>query len=408
MVAPRSEMNIYDTPTKPSRLLGQPQTSRPGPSERARRRPTTTSSTTKGTDMTAVLDTPPRTETGMCPDPGKRAFDSKIEALAFVAEDDVRNGTDNTPYGTCNCGKWHNTTNTPSRRKPKSSSPRINGIAAGWPDAPLRPGTDLTVGFYILRPKTAAFWLHSFNIHNRSFRAAGAGALAIDIHVGGFDFNGDTFRFDTDGVLFDGQHRCAAIAEEGDPVPIILVTGLDPQAQDTTDTGMRRAFADALKLAGESDVNNLASVTAAVCRWKTGQIRGNGKTNLSVRVLQRVLRDNPDIRDAVRVARALRSHVAVQASVMGLASWLFRNIDQADHDHFFDRLASGADLAETSPILLLRKRLLADVGAKQRLRKPEILALVIKAWNHFRDGNEVTYLKWTSGGRNPEPMPKPR
>jgi hypothetical protein len=370
---------------------------------------TASSTTEKGNSMTTVLEAPATAspDRALCRDPEKKAFDTQIDALAFAAEYDSAHGTNNTPYGTCDCGKWHNTTGEPATAL-RTSSPRIDAAAASFPPAPLRPGIDLAVGFYVLHPKTAAYWLREHNTHNRGLRHGGVGALAVDIATGGWDVNGDTIRFDTDLVMFDGQHRAEAVVAAGIPVPIILVTGLEPVAQDTTDTGIKRTFADVLRLAGETDVNNIASVTAAVCRWKTGTIRGaGGRNNLSVRVLQKVLRDNPDIRDAVHVARSLRVHVAAQNSVSGLASWLFHNIDAADHDFFFDKLASGADLTENSPILRLRKRLLSNVGAKAQLPKTEVLALFIKAWNHFRDGNEVTQLKFTSGGRAPEAMPKP-
>lgn len=358
--------------------------------------------------MTTITDTPAEaTDTKPCPDPDKKAFTTRLDAMAFAAEYDAIHGTDNTAYKCVGCGAWHNTINAPSSRKPKSSSPRINAEAANWPAAPLRPGKELAVGFYVLHPKTAAFWFRNLNIHNRNLRNKGVSGYAIDIHTGGWDFNGDTFRFDTDGAMFDGQHRAASIAAEGVPVPIILVTGLDPVAQDTTDTGMRRTFADALKLAGESDVNNLAAITMAAFLWKSGQIRGL-KTGVSVRVLQKVLRDHPELRDAVLVARRVHKAVPVQNSVTGLASWLFSAVDRADHDDFFEKLITGADLGKNSPILLLRKRMLAEVNAKQHLSRVEILALFIKAWNHYRAGNEPGYLKFTSGGKSPEAMPEPR
>jgi hypothetical protein len=357
--------------------------------------------------MTAIHETPPATdEPGPCPDPDKKAFGSRLEAMAFTAEDDQRHGTDNTPYKCTGCGSWHNTTTERSRKRPCSSSPRINAEAANWPAAPLRPGTDLNVGFYVLHPKTAAYWLANLNIHNRNLRKTSVSGYAIDIHTGGWDFNGDTIRFDTDGAMFDGQHRCSAIVAEGIPVPVILVTGLDPVAQDTTDTGMRRTFADALKLAGETDVNNLASITMAALLWKSGQIRSL-RTGTSVRMLQKVLRDHPELREAVLVARRVRKHTGVQNSVLGLASWLFSRIDTNDHDDFFNKLVSGADLGENSPIRRLRERLLTDMNAKRRMSKAEVLALLIKAWNHYRDGNEVRQLRWIVGGAKPEAMPTP-
>jgi len=361
--------------------------------------------------MTAIIDTPAITtdEPGACPDPGKKVFANQIEAMAFAAEYDDNHGTDTVAYKCSGCNAWHNTS-TPKTRpdtSPKSSSPRINAEAANWPAAPLRPGTDLGVGCYVLHPNTAAYWVANLNIHNRNLRTSGVSGYAIDIHTGGWDFNGDTIRFDTDGAMFDGQHRCSAIAAEGVSVPVILVTGLEPVAQDTTDTGMRRTFADTLKLAGETDVSNLAAVTMAAFLWKTGQIR-RLRTGVSVRMLQKVLRDYPELRDAVHVATRVRKAIPMQNSVAGLASWLFAQIDQDDHDDFFNKLATGTDLGENSPIRRLRERLISDSKAKTHLPRVEVLALTIKAWNFYRAGEEVRILKFISGGRSPEAMPEPR
>ena len=360
--------------------------------------------------MTAIIDSPAITadEPGACPDPDKKVFGNRIEAMAFAAEYDDAHGTDNTAYRCTGCNAWHNTSTpkTATGNTPKSSSERINTEAAGWPAAPLRPGKDLAVGFYVLHPKTAAYWVANLNVHNRNLRTSGVSSYGIDIHTGGWDFNGDTIRFDTDGAMFDGQHRCTAIAGEGVPVPIILVTGLDPIAQDTTDTGMRRTFADTLKLAGETDVSNLAAVTMAAFLWKTDQIRSL-KTGVSVRMLQQVLREHPELRDAVHVATRVRKAIPIQNSVVGLASWLLAQIDRDDHDDFFNKLVSGADLGENNPIRRLRERLIADVKNKTRLPRVEVLALTIKAWNFYRDGDEIRLLKFISGGRSPEAMPKP-
>lgn len=368
------------------------------------------STTKKGPAMTAVLDTRPieKFAGNPCPTPEKDSFKTITEALAAVAESDAKYGTDNTPYA-CNCGMFHNTTKAKPKHKLKTSSSRIDMLAATFEPAPLRPTTDLTVGFYILTPKTAAFWLKNFNTHNRNMRDRGTNAFALDIHTGGWDLNGDTIRFDTDGTLFDGQHRCSAIVASNTPVPIILVTGLDPIAQDTTDGNMRRTFADALKLAGYTDVNNVASVTAAVCRWKAGQIRGNTKTNLSIKVLWKVLRDNePAILNAVKTARRTQGGVPIITSMAGLASFLFHEISPEDHDAFFDKLTTGADLAINDPIYKLRKKLQDDANSKQKLRKVEILAFFIKSWNAYRAGDTMDNLAWRSGGARPEAFPTPR
>lgn len=358
--------------------------------------------------MTAIIEHPKTGTLATCRSPEKLNFSTEIEALAEAAAQDARHNVNtHTPYECV--GHWHNSTHDKTPPKPlRTSSRRIDTAAVTFPKAPLRPDTGISVGFFILTPKIAAYWLREFNFHNRNLRARGISSLAIDIVTGGWDLNGDSIRFDINQIMIDGQHRCTAVAQSGIPVPIILVTGLEPLAQDTIDTNMRRSFADALRLAGEHDPLRLAGITAAVCRWKAGQIRGGGKTNLSVNVLKRVLRDHPEIRDGIPTVRRVAKKVGKHPqSMMGLAWWLFNAINPEDCEDFFTKLAEGAGLEKTHPIWVLREVLDDNAKAKRKLSSPDFLAYVIKAWNAYRDGREIKQLWWRGGGARPESFPTP-
>lgn len=361
--------------------------------------------------MTTTLDTPIELadEPNPCPNPEKRVFDTQIDALAFAAQYDLRHGTDTHPYE-CGCGKWHNTSTPHQQTRPlKTSSARIDLVAKTFPEAPLTPSPDLEVGFCILTPKIAAYWLTAHNTHNRNVRSRGVSALSVDILAGGWDLNGDTIRFSTSGVMIDGQHRCEAVARAGVPVPIILVTGLEPHAQDSVDTGIRRRFADWLKLTGEHDTALLSAVTTNVCRWKAGQIRHNS-SNLSINVLKRVWHDHGDeIREAARTGRRVSKNLGgIPGSTAALASWLFRQIDAEDHDDFFDKLVTGAGIDTEHPVWVLREVLRRNDRDKRKIPGLDLLAYLVKTWNHYRVGTTVRNLSWRSGGKGAEAFPIPR
>jgi hypothetical protein len=59
-------------------------------------------------------------------------------------------------------------------------------------------------------------------------------------------------------------------------------------------------------------------------------------------------------------------------------------------DDFMVPLGSGANLAEDSPILALRNRLLREAEEDGTLNQPRRLALVIKAFNLHIAGKRVT------------------
>ena len=86
---------------------------------------------------------------------------------------------------------------------------------------------------------------------------------------------------------------------------------------------------------------------------------------------------------------------------------LFSEIDQEDADAFFDAFISGVGLEEGSPILALRT-LLTNLRSRSKATKIDqnyVAALVIKAWNAWRAGLEVTTLYYRPGGANPEKFP---
>lgn len=53
----------------------------------------------------------------------------------------------------------------------------------------------------------------------------------------------------------------------------------------------------------------------------------------------------------------------------------------------------------------LRERLSENLGSKGKLPTHYILALCIKAWNHFRKNRPVKCLKYTDKGDTPEEFP---
>jgi hypothetical protein len=94
-------------------------------------------------------------------------------------------------------------------------------------------------------------------------------------------------------------------------------------------------------------------------------------------------------------------------SVFGLASYLFRLIDPDAAEDFMESLISGANLAPGHPALVLRNRLMADAAAKAHLGDKEVLAITIKAWNHYRSGKSTGALRWKTVGDTPEAFPLP-
>ena len=86
--------------------------------------------------------------------------------------------------------------------------------------------------------------------------------------------------------------------------------------------------------------------------------------------------------------------------------YLAASRDSEKADEFFSSVATGIGLpGSTSPAYVLRERLLKDIASKDRLRRKEVAALAIKAWNAEVNGEELLRVNWRASGKNPEQFP---
>lgn len=214
-----------------------------------------------------------------------------------------------------------------------------------------------------------------------------------------------------DGTLLDGQHRCLAVVKSGVTVRASVLRGCPVDYMETIDTGKKRTLGDVLHFRGEKNARALAAALVNVWRIETGSMRNNrAATN---KQLLEVLERHPLIREHVGLSISQtinRIGVGIPPSVTGALHYLFHQIDPDDCRAFFDGLASGADLATGSPILALRQRLetaKASSGKAVRGVRPAVAAAwTIKAWNAWRQGRDLSQIKWAVGGASPEAFPE--
>jgi hypothetical protein len=143
-------------------------------------------------------------------------------------------------------------------------------------------------------------------------------------------------------------------------------------------------------------------------RYKQKRLRFQGDNLLSNAAALRVLDENPGLRSGVTRARRLRKHIKIRPGIWGALIYVFSQIDDEDTDGFLEPIRTGLGLSETDPRFHLRQFLLNEM--RSRAQTPPWLqaALVIKAWNAYRAGDEMRSLRFRSGGSNPEDFPEAR
>src|ERR1700712_1414339 len=99
-------------------------------------------------------------------------------------------------------------------------------------------------------PSMAEEWLAKTPA-NRNIRRSAVDAYARDMLAGHWVLNGETVKISTTGHLLDGQHRLNAVVAAAVTVPMIVVSNIPAEVMATVDAGVKRTYADALRLQGE-------------------------------------------------------------------------------------------------------------------------------------------------------------
>ena len=269
----------------------------------------------------------------------------------------------------------------------------------------------VTTTMTTVTPEQASEWLAN-NTHNRKLRTHQVAAMVRDIQEGRWKWNGDSIKFAKDGTLLDGQHRLHAIVESGQPIEMLVINGLDKATQATMDTGAKRSGADVLKLNGEKNYTVLAAALRSAILWDAGiRNMGGGNRVTTNGDLVDYLEAHPEMRNHVEAYNTLRRGLRLPASVGVTAIKLFTEIDAEDAKYFFDRLASGEGLYRGEPIFEARRLLKEDEATTSNTRAGRTstwkMAILIKAWNKYRNGETIKQLSYRPGGANREKFPEP-
>jgi hypothetical protein len=239
---------------------------------------------------------------------------------------------------------------------------------------------------------------------NRNAKKRAVSRYARDMILGRWVLNGEAIKFDRAGHLIDGHHRLLAIMEAKMTIPLLVIRGVQEGAMLTLDTGVGRSFMDAQAVRG----NHVANTLGPILRWwyRYEVTHMNFHTVPTHAELQEVLEAHPHTVESARLMGRLkvvrsRCTPGIQGFVHAYASYRY---DREMADEFMQELNDGAALNRSSPILLLRQRLV-DTPSKMRMDPIMVLALTIKAWNAWISKGTLGALRWIPEGEKQEAFP---
>lgn len=246
------------------------------------------------------------------------------------------------------------------------------------------------------------------NTSNRNIRENVVNKLAGALERDEWFLSNDAITFNGNGTLLNGQHRLHAIIKANKPATMLVLHGVPSEAQSVMDTGARRNLADMLKLRGETNPNMLAGAIRQVWYFEQGLPLASNKPEPSPQQIMAALDRHGDIRGCLNSAHELvRYHIPGPPTVYAALRYLFGLVDEQDARDFFGKLSLGSDLSADNPLFVLRRALvLSATNASQRKPRRWYAAVMVKSWNAYRRGDEVTAVMWRSGGASPEPFPK--
>lgn len=258
-------------------------------------------------------------------------------------------------------------------------------------------------------PELATFWLANNNTSNRPMRESRVAAYARDMVAGRWVFNGETVKFDVEDVLLDGQHRLAAIARSGVTVPLVVIRGLPPEAQETVDIGSVRTMADALSLRDEPGAKYLAAIARKIVRWERGTATQGGAGMVTHAEMHAYIEAHPELRRAVAVAQLCQRSVPAAPSAVASAYHLCAQRDVSSAELFYvEQLIKGVGMREGDPALALLRRIQREANGGRQMHPDDVFRYALLTWNHFRDGHRLTRVQAPNGGWTAGNTPTPK
>lgn len=257
-------------------------------------------------------------------------------------------------------------------------------------------------GVVTVTPEIAARILHEFRPDwQRPLNPRGAEKLQRDMANGEWLLNGEPLVFTRAFEQANGQHRTYACAQSGTPFTTLLVAGVTEEAFDLFDQHKARTLGVALKQRGEKDANTLASTIKHLWLYRRGGLYSRVGYP-SLREGLQILDEHGDtLRRSVSIGRRAQRK-RLPAGLLASLHFACSEKDAGLADWFWERLATGTDLGENTPIHKLYSRLDAisdDEGG--RTSEQMIARLIVKAWSATRAGKRMKRLT-IQPGENPE------
>ena len=274
-----------------------------------------------------------------------------------------------------------------------------------------------TVAIEKVSPTKAKAWLQG-NVDNRKLRETRVLHFSRLLEEGEWELTGDAIVFDDKGILINGQHRLTAVVVSKTAAEFLVLRGVPSKSQEVMDQGLSRNLSDQLHRRGIQYNTIVAGALGWLYRMdyieETGNVHyANPALRPSLRELLQMFEEKGELEKQAGEINRIVYYLKVRPGpTLALYHRLYE-IDEEEAEIFFDSLTEGAGLTKNDPIWRLREWCLNDSrqrrghGVKGRASAERYVAMVLKAWNLWREGKYIQNLSWNYTSVRKDPWPTP-
>ena len=239
----------------------------------------------------------------------------------------------------------------------------------------------------------------------RKRASAGVNAAAVNAYAeamasGRWILNGMPIILSQSDALLDGVQRLRACIKANTPFVTVVARNIPGDVLHTIDQQRRRSFAGVLEARGVQYAHTLQSALVKLIRYDDGTMtRGSGTASWSR--MERVLRANPDLEQAVKLSLESEATALSEAVRTPLLFMGFR-VDRAATRRFMDAIAWPERYDPMEPGARVRDLIdLTRGDPATRLKPTTLLAICIKALNATLKNDPKRSYTWVDIAANP-------
>lgn len=236
------------------------------------------------------------------------------------------------------------------------------------------------------------------NTFNRDLKKDRIDTYAADMVAGRwFEETPEGIIISKTNRILNGQNRLHAVVKANKGIFFYVTTDVDDEIFAYLDSGAPRSGADCFKVAGIKYHAQLPSIILLHNSLKLGYKNKHSAKMTNAMLLERYQQRKEFWDDVAAKTYVWYKNLsqALPPSVIGGMYAYFHEIHKVDALNFMTKFASGMDV-KSPPIISLRLRIINDAGSLTPMKMPYKNALIIKAWNFFRQNKNTKVLKYNA------------